>query len=156
MDSWYFCHFWAYDFRNFSHSTDFLRFDIILQSDFIQLIIALIGGALLIYMGLDMIICAVKNKVKIDINQEQANNGNMILSGFLLSAINPCFLIWWAIIGLGFLLEAYKAYGTRGVILFYIGHVSTDFIWYGFIGLLIGTTKKSLTKKPLSGYHRST
>jgi threonine/homoserine/homoserine lactone efflux protein len=39
----------------------FLGFDTILQSDLAQLLISIIGGALLIYMGIDKILGSVRN-----------------------------------------------------------------------------------------------
>ncbi len=120
----------------------FLGFDAILQSNLAQIAIGLIGGALLIYMGFDMIIGSAKNKISIQLDENKSNTGNILVSGFLLSAANPYFILWWAIIGLGFLLQAYKSFGVAGVLLFYSGHVLADFIWYGFISIAVGTTRK--------------
>ncbi|MGI6630556.1 MAG: LysE family transporter [Bacillota bacterium] len=121
----------------------FLGFDIILQLDIAQIIIGIIGGILLIYMGTDMIISSVKNKIKIELEEHNSSGTkNMLLSGMVISGINPYFLIWWAIIGLGFLLEAYKSFGPFGVLVFYVGHASADFIWYGLVSTIVGTTRK--------------
>jgi len=120
----------------------FMGFDIILQSDIAQIIIGIIGGLLLIHMGANMIISSVKNKIKIELEHNSSGTKNMLLSGVVISAVNPYFLIWWAIIGLGFLLEAYKSFGPLGVLVFYIGHVSADFIWYGLVSTAVGTTRK--------------
>jgi len=120
----------------------FLGFDVILQSNTAQTVIGIIGGALLIYMGASMIIEAAKNKIQINISNTKSNNRNMILTGAAISAANPYFLLWWAVIGLGFLLQAYKSFGVGGVSLFYIGHISADFIWYGLISLIVGKTRR--------------
>ena len=123
----------------------FLGFDIILQSDVAQIVIGLVGGGLLTWMGADMGIGALRDRVEIKL-EEGKSSGNMVLSGVLISAMNPYFLLWWAIIGLGFLLQAYKAFGVWGVLVFYIGHISVDFLWYGFVSVLIGTTSKFIGK----------
>lgn len=123
----------------------FLGFDIILQSDVAQIVIGLVGGGLLTWMGADMGIGALRDRVEIKL-EEGKSSGNMVLSGVLISAMNPYFLLWWAIIGLGFLLQAYKAFGVWGVLVFYIGHISVDFLWYGFVSVLIGTTRKFIGK----------
>lgn len=120
----------------------FLGFDTILQSQIAQVSIALVGGILLVYMGANMMYGAIKNNISIELDGDVGGHGNMIWSGFFLSAINPYFLLWWAIIGLGFLLQAYTAYGPKGVIVFYSGHVLADYIWYCFLSFLIGSTRK--------------
>jgi hypothetical protein len=51
-------------------------------------------------------------------------------------------LLWWAIIGLGFIIEANKSFGVTGVMIFYSGHILADTIWYGLISIVIGTTRK--------------
>ncbi|HHT46215.1 MAG TPA: LysE family transporter [Firmicutes bacterium] len=66
----------------------------------------------------------------------------------MISAANPYFLLWWAIIGLGFLLQAYKSFGTSGIIVFYIGHILADFIWYGFISTVVGKTRRFIKENP--------
>ena len=125
----------------------FLGFDIILQSQGAQAVIGAVGGALLIYLGFDMIREAIRNRVKIQVDEAGGTSRNMLVSGFLISASNPYFLLWWAIIGLGFLLGAYKSFGVAGVIVFYLGHIAADFIWYGSISVLIGKTRRFISEK---------
>jgi threonine/homoserine/homoserine lactone efflux protein len=72
----------------------------------------------------------------------------MFLSGIVISAANPYFLLWWAVIGLGFIMQSYNSYGLAGVAIYYLGHISSDFIWYGFVTILVGTTRRFLKEKP--------
>ncbi len=120
----------------------FLGFDLILQSPIAQTVIGIIGGALLIYMGAEMIVSALKNKVKLQLTQDSAVKRNLFFSGAAISAANPYFLLWWAIIGLGFLLQAYKSFGILGIASFYAGHIGADFLWYGMISGVVGKTRK--------------
>jgi threonine/homoserine/homoserine lactone efflux protein len=129
----------------------FLGFDTILQSDAAQIAIGMIGGLLLVYLGCDMMKGAIKNKVRIKVEAEGGGSRGMILSGFLISASNPYFLLWWAIIGLGFLLGAYKSFGVTGVAVFYLGHILADFLWYGAISTLIGKTRRFISKRLYRG-----
>jgi threonine/homoserine/homoserine lactone efflux protein len=73
--------------------------------------------------------------------------GGMILSGIVISAANPYFLMWWAIVGLGFIIQSYDAYGFAGAAVFYAGHISVDVLWYGLISILIGTTRRFIKEK---------
>ena len=126
----------------------FLGFDAVLQSDTAQFVISILGGALLIYMGIDMLVGSIKNSVKVRLDGSDTRSGSMFLSGIIISASNPYFLLWWAVIGLGFLLQSYSAYGLAGVIIYYIGHICADFIWYLFISTIVGTTRRFLGEKP--------
>lgn len=125
----------------------FLGFDTVLQSAAAQLLISILGGALLLYMGMDMLLGAMKNSVKVRIDGNDPKSGGMFLSGIIISASNPYFLLWWAVIGLGFLLQSYSSFGLMGVVIYYIGHICADFIWYGFVSGVVGTTRKFMKEK---------
>lgn len=126
----------------------FLGFDRILQSTAAQIAIGLAGGALLLYMGLDMAMSAIRARVKVTTDGTETRQGGLFFSGLALSASNPYFLLWWAIIGLGFLLDAYRTYGATGVAVYFAGHAAADILWYGFISVLVGSTRRFLKDKP--------
>ncbi len=128
----------------------FAGFDIILQSAAMQVMIGIIGGLLLIYMGADMIISAHKNKIDMLPGPAAGRSRGWFFSGFLISAANPYFILWWAVVGLGFLVQAYKLFGPAGVAIFFVGHILADFIWYGAISMIIGKTGRFIT----AGYYR--
>lgn len=125
----------------------FLGFDLFLQSDGAQIGIGLLGGLFLAKMGLDMILGAVRNKVIVSMEEGGADDKGMILSGILISAANPYFLLWWAVIGLGFVMKSFELFGYLGVALFFLGHILSDLIWYGFISTLVGKTRRFLNQK---------
>ncbi len=121
----------------------FMGFDTLLQSLSVQIAIGLVGGILLVGMGVDMIYKALRKKIRLDASgKRRSSSKNILFSGFIISAANPYFLLWWAVIGLGFLLQAYQLYGLDGIVVFYAGHVTADYIWYGFISLAVGKTRK--------------
>lgn len=126
----------------------FLGFDLVLQSEAAQIAIGLIGGILLGYMGIDMIVGSAKKKISVRAETGEADSGSMFLSGIALSATNPYFLMWWAIIGLGFIMKAFGSNGIAGVSVYYFGHISVDFLWYGLVSIIVGTTRKFIGEKP--------
>jgi threonine/homoserine/homoserine lactone efflux protein len=71
----------------------------------------------------------------------------MVLSGIVLSA-RTHFLLWWAFIGLGFIMQSYDSLGYAGVATYYFGHISADFLWYGTISVVVGVTRKFIKEKP--------
>ena len=126
----------------------FLGLDMVLKSNAAQIAIGLLGGALLTYMGIDMILQALRNKIAIQVDSGKDKAGSMLLSGLVISAANPYFLLWWAVIGLGFLLEAYRNYAFLGVATYFVGHILADFIWYGLVSFVVGKTRKFIKEKP--------
>lgn len=62
-----------------------------------------------------------------------------LLSGITASATNPYWLLWWATVGAGYLALA-SPLGWYGFIVFYLAHISADFLWYGAVswGLVTG------------------
>jgi threonine/homoserine/homoserine lactone efflux protein len=126
----------------------FMGFDMVLQSKQAQIGIGLVGGALLAYMGADMIRSSVKNRLTIRMESEKSGTGSMAVYGAVLSATNPYFLLWWAVIGLGFIMQAYRSFGYAGAALFYLGHIAADFGWYGLVSVVVGKTRRFIREKP--------
>jgi threonine/homoserine/homoserine lactone efflux protein len=111
-------------------------------------IIGIAGGAALLYLAYDLINSSLRNKLKIGYDKDEAvknksriNINSPFFQGMFVSAINPYWYIWWVTIGAAFLISSIK-YGTPGVCLFYLGHISSDFIWYLIIGFLISKGRK--------------
>lgn len=89
-----------------------------------QVVIGLAGGAFLLVMAIQML-RSLQSK------QEHASkfaSGTPILTGVLLSATNPYFLLWWATIGLALATTA-TGLGIWAFVLFAIVHWLCDFIW---------------------------
>ncbi len=68
-------------------------------------------------------------------------------SRHVISAAN-LGLIWWAVIGLGYITRAYDSLGFIGVPVYYFGHIAADFIWYGLVSVVVGTTRRFIGLKP--------
>jgi threonine/homoserine/homoserine lactone efflux protein len=126
----------------------FLGFDLVLQSRQAQIIIGLAGGALLAYMGFDMIRSALKNKLTVQMDGDKTGTGSMLIYGAVLSAANPYFILWWAVIGLGFIMQSYQSLGFMGAGIYYLGHITADFAWYGLISIVVGRTRKFIKERP--------
>ncbi|MBW2565512.1 MAG: LysE family transporter, partial [Deltaproteobacteria bacterium] len=71
---------------------------------------------------------------------------NPILAGILMSLANPYWTIWWATIGLGYIVFAMK-FGAAGVIAFFAGHLSADFAWYSIVSLTISKGRSFLSER---------
>lgn len=114
----------------------------LVQKEIIFTIVGLAGGAMLMWMGAMLAKSALSRK-DIAFLLEDRNRGrnSSLLSGILVSLSNPYWILWWLTIGLAYLIAAIK-FGIAGIILFFIGHILADFIWYGFVGFAIVTGRK--------------
>lgn len=126
----------------------FLGLDMVLKSDAAQILIGMLGGLMLAYLGADMLVKAARGKVSVTLDAGNGGSERTVLSGALLSLANPYFLLWWAVIGLGFLTDAYRDFAVWGVAIFFFGHIAADFVWYGLISTVVGTTRKFIKDKP--------
>ncbi len=120
----------------------------VLATDTAQMIIGFAGGLVLNLMGIGMIRDALLNRLTINTESRPEHvKSSMIAAGAIISAANPYFIFWWAVIGLGLILSAYKAFGIAGVVIFYLGHTLADLTWYSFISYLISKTRRFINLK---------
>ncbi len=128
----------------------------ILLAEQVQIIIALAGGAFLIYLGWTMYRNARRGRVYLQLapeaegiaDKQVAERYKMhpVLAGILVSLSNPYWSIWWATIGLAYITTA-MARGTTGLLAFMSGHLLADFIWYGFISGAVAGGRRFLNQQ---------
>lgn len=109
----------------------------ILVRDDVFIFISLTGGAVLLWMGISML----RGLPQLSLDYQPASekkSRNLVVMGIVLSAVNPYWLLWWASIGLGYIMHAMK-FGLLGVTAFFLGHILADLAWYGLISF--GITK---------------
>ncbi|HRX12276.1 MAG TPA: LysE family transporter, partial [Draconibacterium sp.] len=56
------------------------------------------------------------------------------------------WIIWWATIGLGYVLVS-KELGFAGIIFFFMGHILGDLVWYSAISIAVGKGRKFFSNK---------
>jgi threonine/homoserine/homoserine lactone efflux protein len=118
-----------------------------LRTPLIMGIIALVGGAVLVWMGTDMIRTA--GNLSLEGKGSGTSSRRMLhpfLTGILASISNPYWTIWWVTIGMAYLMAAIK-FGYTGVIVFFLGHISADFAWYSVVSYGISRGKKLFKNK---------
>lgn len=126
----------------------FLGVGTFLSTNTAQIVIGLAGGLLLILFGAIMIRDVIKGIAKLDLQENgKGKSGNLVINGIVISAMNPYFIIWWTVIGLGLMLAAYNAYGILGIAVFFAGHILADLTWYVFISILVSRARKLLNDK---------
>jgi threonine/homoserine/homoserine lactone efflux protein len=104
-----------------------------------QTALFLIGGLILLWFGFDMIKGAVINRQPDEGVLKKDNHPStpwkVIAKSGILTAANPYFLLWWATIGLGFIMGS-GSLSLGSVLIFYLGHALADFSWYIAVALL--------------------
>lgn len=102
----------------------------ILARDDVFILISLTGGAVLLWMGVSML--RSLPELSLDCQTTNMKSRNLVVMGIVLSAVNPYWLIWWASIGLGYIMHSLK-FGMMGVTAFFLGHILADLAWYALI-----------------------
>jgi len=122
----------------------FLGLAPILVQKEVFIFIALAGGGFMIFMAAGML----KGLPGLSLQTDETIplNGNLIFLGAALSLANPYWLIWWATIGLGYILSAGKL-GLPGVIIFFAGHILADALWYVFVSVAVSKTRSIMSDK---------
>jgi len=105
--------------------------------------IGIIGGLMLLLMGADML----RNVPQLSLQEVQTADlpYTPVPAGIVYSAVNPYFWLWWASIGLGLIGHASANCGKTGVVVFFGGHILSDFAWYSLIAWLIASGGKLLS-----------
>jgi threonine/homoserine/homoserine lactone efflux protein len=108
----------------------------IFQNDVFQIVLAIVGGAIIIWLGWGMF------RARRDVAAGSKDLPyNAVTAGIITSAVNPYFLLWWATVGL-MLLGKFSAYGFIGLVAFTVVHWSCDFIWYTFVSIVLNRGQK--------------
>lgn len=121
----------------------------ILNNSTVQIIIALLGGFLLIVMGIQMISEALRGTMQIssvDITQPTLNRWQTITLGIAATASNPFWYAWWVTVAVSYLAAA-RINGAAYVAVFYLGHVSADLSWNTFLATMIGNNRHKISNR---------
>jgi threonine/homoserine/homoserine lactone efflux protein len=91
----------------------------------VSIVIGLIGGGFLIFLGVQMfrgLAAAASGGVP-------TTGGGPLTAGIVLSAGNPYFLLWWATAGLVLITQARTDFGIWAFVLLALTHWSCDLVW---------------------------
>ena len=111
----------------------------ILQRHDVFVVISLVGGLILLWMALSML--KSLPGLTLSLKPGERKETNLILSGMLFSLINPYWLLWWATIGLAYIMHSVQ-FGVMGVAAFFVGHILADLAWYSMISFGISKGRR--------------
>lgn len=103
----------------------------------VMVALAIVGGAVLLWMGYLLLSGAARGTLAIDLEHAEgsaisAGHLSAVSQGALVSLSNPYWTLWWATIGVKLAADG-LAIGPLGVLAFFIGHELADISWYGFV-----------------------
>ncbi len=99
--------------------------------DTVQVAVGLIGGALMVFMGVQTFRTRHKQETS-TISPKR----DSVIAGVYTTAVNAGFILWWLTIGTTLILNA-KIFGLFGFSIFAGVHWFTDFAWYTVVAFLI-------------------
>ena len=68
-----------------------------------------------------------------------------LITGVLLSALNPFFIIWWLTIGFKLISDAMMIWAFAGILIVFVLHIWMDFAWLGVVSFLASKSKKIIS-----------
>ena len=118
------------------------------QQPVVFVAIALIGSIILFWMAFGMF--RSLPSLRLSWEGDQKRRSHPIISGILMSVANPYWIIWWATIGLGYILYSWR-FGYWGIAFFFVGHILADLVWYSLIAAAVAGGRHFLTNRLYRG-----
>ena len=117
-----------------------------LTRDWAFVAISIAGGAVLLYLAIGMFRSIPKLTLSFEPDKKMRGKNHLVWTGILMSAINPYWIIWWATIGLNYIMRS-REYGHWGIAFFFAGHILADLVWYALVSGAVSRGRHLLTDK---------
>ena len=111
-------------------------------------IVGIAGGAVLFWMSFDML-KGIRH-LSLDLSGGRSAWGGPVVAGVLMSLANPYWIIWWATIGLGYVIVSME-FGFTGVAVFFTGHILSDLVWYSAVSLFVSRGRRYISDRIYRG-----
>jgi threonine/homoserine/homoserine lactone efflux protein len=124
-----------------------------LQHNWVVGAIGFFGGLFLLWMGFDIARTAWLGRVSLDGQPATTAPGsrqNLVVTGLLVSVVNPYWVLWWATVATGYLLLFVK-FGVLGIVAFYLAHISTDLLWNSLLSFVVVSGRRILSDRVYRG-----
>lgn len=126
-----------------------LGFVALAENEGLARVISVVGGGALIVMGFMMGYDALKKRIIYGGEKEgRRSQHRLIGKGIVATLSNPYWFVWWATTGLAFVVKSLK-FGVIGPVVFYFGHIMSDFVWYTVVSVLLWRGKSLIMGKGL-------
>ena len=109
---------------------------------------AIAGSAILLWMASGML--RSLPGLSLDVAPRQGRLNHPVFSGIVMSVSNPYWIIWWATIGIGYILYS-RQFGMWGLVFFFTGHILADLVWYSSVAAVVAGGRRFLTDRLYRG-----
>jgi threonine/homoserine/homoserine lactone efflux protein len=138
---------------------------VIAENTMIVRAIGIGGGLGLVGMGILMGLDILRNKVAYEDDKTHLKGGapekkkdgalsgaNQRLAGkgLIATLTNPFWFIWWGTTGLSFVVKSVEL-GVIGPIVFYFGHILSDYTWYTGVSIVVWRGRHIIVGKVFKG-----
>jgi threonine/homoserine/homoserine lactone efflux protein len=106
----------------------------------VQITVGVVGGALMIYMGIQ----TFKNRKRTEEKYETPKRDSFI-AGIWTTAANAGFILWWITIGTALIMTA-RSFGLLEFSVFTVVHWLCDFVWYTVVAVIIFKSRRFWTQ----------
>ena len=114
------------------------------QMPAVFVITAVAGSLILFWMAFNIFRSLPSLHLSWDGEQKRINHP--MINGILMSVANPYWIIWWATIGLGYILYSWQ-FGLWGIAFFFAGHILADLGWYSLVSAAVAGGRNFLTDR---------
>jgi threonine/homoserine/homoserine lactone efflux protein len=123
----------------------------VLQLPTVELVLAVVGGVVLLWMGMALLVGTVGRAWEPEAQGAQGMSVSTrplgaVTQGALVSLGNPYWALWWATIGVKLAADG-LALGPIGVLAFFIGHQLADVAWYELVIFGVHRGRRMLTAR---------
>lgn len=108
-----------------------------------RMIISIVGAITLFVFALVQIKTVLQNNKNITSTPKHGP----LVTGIILSALNPFFIIWWLTIGFKLISDAMWIWAFSGIVIVFFLHIWMDFAWLGGISFLASKSSKILSNR---------
>lgn len=119
-----------------------------LNRDGVFIAVALLGAIILAWMAIGMF--RALPTLSLSWQADGKAGSHLIITGVLMSIANPYWTIWWASIGLGYIIYAMQ-FGYWAVFFFFLGHILADLAWYAAVSAAISKGRHLMTDRLYRG-----
>ena len=120
-----------------------------LKSDGIVITIGCVGALAMAWMAVGML-RQTRHVDDPDAQQGGVMRLGAVPSGAVTSLLNPYWYLWWVTIGAVMVASARTA-GWLGLVVFFAGHISGDFLWYSVVSFGVSRGRRYLQGRLYKG-----
>lgn len=120
----------------------------LLELPHVQTVLAVAGGAVLLVLGAQLLIRSGVRPGSVGGGRKEQTGrarmaGGLVVTGIVLTAANPYFLLWWATVGLALATKAWS-FGVAVFIAFAILHWLCDLLWLEVLSAVTYSGSRSM------------